>query len=221
MMLRFTLLIATVVAATHSRADKGEVYLDVSAETEAAWLAHPIASAAPFSPLSSFTLLPRGGLSARLGVTNELHFGLGVEGAAIGNVAARGVTLSGATGDLIAGTYAEMCMPLSAKWRLDVGGDFTGVFELDAGPMLTVWANNALADPTRPDASGLPSRFPIDIADQWNPGAFARISVAFEARFFDVLVVALAPYAGISWAGTPGVHAGIVLRPSFAFSGPT
>lgn len=210
--------------ALPSIADEGEAYVDASLGTDVAWLSNPAvgdAASSPFTDTSSFTILPRGAVALRFGLTNELHLGVGLEGAAIGNVLAKGVSSGAASGDLFAGTYAEMGAPLSATWRLDSGGDFTGLVELTAGPMLTVWAKNALADPTNIDANGLPSRLPIDIADQWNPGAFARVSAAVEARLFDVLVLALAPHAGVSWAGTPGVHAGIILRPSLVFGGPT
>lgn len=214
------LLVATVLLTSGSAiADEGETYVDLALSPELAWLSHPAvhnAVASPFDSTGTFTFLPRLAGSVRYGLTNDLHAGLGFEGAAFGNLAAKGVSVQNTTGDLFSGGYLELGAPLSVGWRFDSGYDFTGLVELQVGPMLTLWSGNALGDPTNLDPNGLPSKLPVDIADTWSAGASARLQAAFEARFFDMLVIAAAPYAGVSWAGTPGVHAGIVLRPSLA-----
>jgi len=201
-------------------ADDGETYVDIGLTSEVAWLSHPAvhpADASPFASSAAVTFLPRLSLGARRGITNELHLGLGLEGALFGNLRATGVELSKTPGDLFAGTYAESALPLTVTWRVDSGSDLTALVELHAGPLLTVWANNALADPNNLDANGLPSRLPLEIADIWSLGGMARVGVAFEARLFDVFVVAIEPNVGASWAGTPGFHVGLNVRPSLAF----
>lgn len=220
-MLRLTLLLAVsfLVAAASARADEGETYVDIAVSPELAWLSHPAvhdAAASPFDATGTFTFLPRLAGCVRYGLTNDLHVGLGFEGAAFGNLAAKGVSVENTTGDLFTGGYLELGAPLSFGWRFDSGYDFTGLLELQLGPMLTLWSGNALGDPTNLDPNGLPSKLPVDIADTWSPGASARLQAAFEARLFDIFVIAAAPYAGVSWAATPGVHAGIVIRPSLA-----
>lgn len=207
------------LAAPSSRADEGEVFIAVHLSPEAAWLLHPEVHeplASPLSPTGSFTFLPRAGAAVSYGLFNQLSLGAGVDGAAIPNLKATGVVLAGTSGDLLTGTYAELTVPLSLTWRFDSGYDVSGSASLAAGPLVSVWSGNALGDPKRPDASGLPSRLPLDIADTWSVGAVLRGSVALEARFFDVFVIALEPFAALSFSGTLGVHAGLAVRPSVA-----
>jgi len=216
----FFLALACACAASAARADEGELYVDIVIAPEIAWLAHPAvhaADASPFDPSGTFTFLPRAGAGARYGLTNDFHIGIGVEGAGSTNLVARGVQIENTTGDLFSGGYLELAAPLLFTWRIDSGYDVTALVELQAGPMVTLWSGNALADPTNLDGNGLPSKLPVDIADTWSFGGTARLQAAFEARFLDLFVVAVAPYVGVSWAGTPGVHAGLLLRPSLAF----
>lgn len=200
-----------------AHADEGETYVDFLVSSDLAWLAHPVAGGSPFDPTGTFTFLPRVGGSIRHGVTNELHVGVGADTAAFGNLVARGVGVQNATGDLFTGGYLELCAPVSVSWRFDSGYDITGLVDLQAGPMLTLWSGSALADPTDLDEKGLPARFPVDIPDTWHLGGVVRAQALFEIRLWDVFVFAAGPSLGISWADTAGVHLGLTLRPSAAF----
>lgn len=211
-------LVCAVVVAHDAHADRGEVSLDLTAAGDAAVLLHPAvhdALQSPATPTATFAMLPRLGVGARYALSDELRVGMAVDVAAAPNLKASQVSVKNTTGDLFTGTYAEASLPLSLGWRLDTGHDFSGALELSAGPLVTLWSGSALADPTRLDANGLPSAFPVAIDDAWDIGGIARASAAFEVRLFDMLVVAIAPSVGVSWAGTVGARAGIAVTPSY------
>lgn len=217
-MLRLTPLLL-LLCSEAVNADRGEVLVDAIIAPEVAWLAHPAVhegASSPFDPTGTFTLLPRVGLGARYGLANDVHVGVGLDGAAFSNLVASGVAFENITGDLFTGGYFEAAAPFLVGWRFDSGSDLSGVLELQGGPLLTFWSASALADPTDLDAAGLPARFPVDIPDTWHLGGTVRAQALFEVRLWDVFIFAVGPSLGISWADTVGVHAGLVLRPSAA-----
>lgn len=212
-------LLVLLLAAPPAAADEGELYLDLVLQPEVAWVVHPLSGAtSPFEAAGTFTVAPRVGGLVRYGLFNQLAVGVGADVGVTPGLRAADVTLEGTKGDLFTATRVDVAVPFDVSWRLDSGFDISSVVDLQVGPMVAVWSGNALADPTNLDASGLPSRLPVDIADQWNVGAFARASTAFEWRLLDMIVLAAAPSLGASWAGTWSVHAGLVLRPALVFS---
>ena len=218
---------AMLMASTSSFADRGEWYIDANMQTGFVWLTHPSlleeAKASPTKPdgalPSTFGLAPGGGLSLRYGVTNELHVGGGLIASGAWSLKTPKVTLGGATGDLYAGTYLEIATPVSAGWRFDTGYPFSGLVELQVGPVVAYTGQTALADPERLDEAGLPMVLPLEIPDVWSFGAMGRAQVLFEARLADGFVLALAPYAGVAFTDGVSVQAGLVLRPAWVTGG--
>lgn len=225
MLVRHALLgVLLLLAALPGRAEEGEVYLDLSVTPEFAWVSHPDAGVGafdmPFQPTSTLAITPRTAFLARYGVTNSLHLGVGLEAAPATGMQSKGVKFENTTGDIYSTFYFEAAAPVSIGWRFLSGESLTGVGELQLGPMLAFWGGSIPNDPTLPDENGLPSKLPFDIEDQWVPGGFVRVQTLFEARIWDWFVFAVGPEAGVSWAGTLGVHAGLVLRPSLVFGTP-
>lgn len=210
-------IIFALVASTTVSADEGDFYVDAAITPRVSWLDHPEVKASPFSPQSAFGLTPSLSLSARYGVTNALHLGLGIETAGSTGLAARGVVRGGSTGDILTATYFELAAPASVGWRFDSLSNLTAALELDAGPLLVLWGANAFADPTDLDENGLPRTFPGTISDSWHLGGRVSARALLEARLWDVVVLAIGPTVSVSWADTVAVSAGLVLRPSFVF----
>lgn len=207
-----------LLSAGVARADAGDVYLDLAVTPEAAWVSHPLAGVGPFdlpfAPSSTLAITPRTTFSVRYGLTDTLHIGAGLEAAPATGIVSRGVKFENTSGDLFSTLYVELALPLSLGWRFNSGENLTGVAELQLAPLVAVWGGSVLADPTLLDENGLPATLPADIQDQWVPGALVKGQLLFEARIWDWLVIAVGPEAGISWAGTLAVHAGLVLRSS-------
>ena len=208
-------------------ADRGEWYIEGTLQPGFAWLTHPslLAEArssgddAKSPPPSTSGFAPGGGVSLRYGVTNELHVGAGLLGSGAWSLRTPNVMLGSASGDLYAGTYLELAAPLSASWRFDTGYSFSGLVELQAGPVVAYTGQSALADPNRLDEAGLPMTLPLEIPDVWSLGAMGRAQVLFEARLADGFVLALGPYVGVAFTDGVSVQAGLVLRPAWVTGG--
>ena len=211
------LALLVVLASTTAAADEGELYLGAGASLEAAWLRHPLAKDDDPIELSAspVTMLPRLVTSARYGITNELHLGLGFDAALSANVVTNGVEGAGTRGQVVTGTYFELAAPLTTAWRIDSGYDVTGAVDLEAGPMLALWSTSALVDPGRLDGKGRPVRLPFDVDDQLQVGALIRMAAMVEWRVFNNLALRAGPAVTVSWTGTPAVHAALVIEPTF------
>ena len=211
------LALVVVLASTTAAADEGELYLGAGASLEAAWLRHPLAKDDNPMQLSASpsTMLPRLVTSARYGITNELHLGLGFDAALSANVVTNGVEGAGTRGQVVTGTYFELAAPLTTAWRIDSGYDVTGAVDLEAGPVLALWSTSALVDPLRLDEKGRPVRLPFDVDDQLEVGALIRIAAVVEWRVWNNLALRAGPAVTLSWAGTPGFHAALVIEPTF------
>ncbi|MCC7070403.1 MAG: hypothetical protein IT383_03715 [Deltaproteobacteria bacterium] len=206
-----------VLASTTAAADAGELYLGAGGSLEAAWLRHPLAKDDNSIELSAnpVTMLPRLVTSARYGITNELHLGLGLEAAPGANVVTSDVKGAGTSGQIVTGSYLELAAPLATTWRFDSGYDVTGAVDLEAGPVLALWSTSALVDPLRLDEKGRPVRLPFDVDDQVQVGALIRMAAMVEWRVFNNLALRAGPAVTVSWAGTPAVHAALVIEPTF------
>ncbi|MDP2341505.1 MAG: hypothetical protein Q8O67_11125 [Deltaproteobacteria bacterium] len=184
----------------------------------AEWVSHPLSgvgtAALPFAPPSTLGLTARTTLQARYGLTNSLHLALGLEAAPSTGIVSKGVKFENTSGDLFSSVYAEIALPVGVGWRFDSGENVTAVGELQVAPLVAFWGGSALADPNLLDSNGLPSKLPVEIDDLWVPGVQVSARVLVEARIWDWLVLSVGPQAGLSWAGTLGVHAGLVVRPS-------
>ena len=201
-----------------TRADEGEVYVEAFAQPEVAWLSHPLSGEQlPFGQSSSLTFLPRLGVSARYGISNSAHVGIGLDGSAFGLLTARNVEFQNVVGDILTGARLDFALPLSVGWRFDSGFDITGIIEAQAGPYLAGWTRNKLVDPRILGPNGLPVELPAEIGDQWRLGALVRLQALFEARLFDLLAVGVGPTVSASWAGAWALQVGLVVRPSFVF----
>lgn len=210
------LALLVVLASTTAAADEGELYLGAGASLEAAWLRHPLGKDDNPIELSAnpVTMLPRLVTSARYGITNELHLGLGLEAALSANVVTNGVEGAGTRGQVVTGTYLELAAPLATTWRIDSGYDVTGAVDLEAGPMLALWSTGALVDPGRLDGKGRPVRLPFDVDDELQFGGFLRIAATVEWRVFNSLALRTGPAVTVSWAGTPSLHAALIIEPT-------
>lgn len=210
-------LIVALVAASPALADEGEVYLGADVGVEAVALRHPVAQGAEWTPLGlPNALLARAGVVARLGVTNELHPGVGLEFAAANNVMNTDVVLGGAPARVVTGTYLEIGAPLGVGWRIDTGYDVSGVLGVDLVPHVAWWAMNAATEPARPGDVG-PSRvLPIEVADAVRFGGSVRLRAAVELRVLEVLAIQLVPHVGVSSDGAPTWRAGIALQATWA-----
>lgn len=226
-MKRFTKAPATVVVllpalfASSANADDGELLLDVSVAPEFVFSTHPLvgdgedgALVSPFSPQSTGFAAGRAGAAFRYGIGNSLHLGLGADAAFSAGLVSKDVAVDGFEGELLTGTWLSLAAPLMVDWRFDSGEDASAVLEVSAAPLAVLWAGAALADPNNKDANGLPSRLPPVIADRWSLGGRVEARALFEARLFDVLLLAAGPEVGVAWAETVSVSAGVVLRPS-------
>lgn len=218
MVLLRTLVVVVVVvlAGGAARADEGEVAIAPYVQPELAWVSHPLTKqVAPFDASSSVTLLPRLGVGGRYGVSNAFTVGVGVDGSAMAGLVAKGVTIENTVGDVATGTRVDLMLPISLAWRLETGSELSGVVEVSAGPQLVGWLANKALNPDLPGENGLPTELPIVVEDAWLPGAFGRVAVLFNGRFFNWLVVDAGAVATVGYAETASVHLGLLLRPSF------
>lgn len=210
--------LALLLASTPILADEGELAVGVSAALEAAWLRHPLAGAeVTIDGRTAFALIPRVGTALRFGITNELQLGGALDVAGIPNVITNEIGVGGAVGQLVTGVYAELSAPVGVFWRIDSGFDASAVLGLEAGPILTLWSSNALADPTKLDSAGRPARLPVNVGDDVNAGIIVRASTAADVRFGDI-VLRVVPYAAVAWAATPSARIGVVIEPSLLLS---
>jgi hypothetical protein len=212
--MRAAVIAAALAVAPCALADEGELFLSASAEVEAAWLRHPLASPfLGFDDQTAFTFLPRLTVGARFGVSNELHLGIGIGGAGVPNIVTNDVALRGVRGQLVTGGFFEGTLPLSLSWRFDSGCDVSGVVRFDVMPSLSLWTANALADSRKLDATGRPARLPFDVPDALGVGASAQLSFGLEWRVFEHVVLGAAPFVGVGWTGSPEVSVGIRVEP--------
>ena len=58
-------------------------------------------------------------------------------------------------------------------------------------------------------------RLPFDVDDQLEVGALIRIAAVVEWRVWNNLALRAGPAVTLSWAGTPGFHAALVIEPTF------
>ena len=204
------------LVSSSALADEGELHIDATAEIEAAWLRHPRAMASlSFDTSTAFAVIPRISVGARAGLTNELHIGAAIALGGTPNVVTNGVTLGGVDGQLVSGSYLAATTQLSLSWRFDSGYDVSTVARIDVGPSLALWTGNALVDPRRLDADGRPALLPFEVKNSLQPGAFVATSLAVDWRFVDAFAIGVRPYAVFAWTGSPEIHAGIALTPSF------
>ena len=135
-------------------ADEGEVYLELPMSFGVGSVSNPRAgSTMVFDELSSLPLSPSLGLQARYGLTNTWHVGVGFVGSFAPNVLARSVSYEGYVGDLYAHQML-LQLPVTASYRLDLGYDYTGVFEASISPTLALWDHNRAGVPGRSRRQG-------------------------------------------------------------------
>jgi hypothetical protein len=216
-----SLVSVSLLSVTRGRADEGEVSLAVSLVPEVAWLSHPLTKKqVPFDATSALVFLPRAGLGLRYGLTDTWTVGVGLDGSFGYDVVSKGLVFGGTPGELATGTRLDLMVPLSASWRLDTGTDVSATVEVAAGPCGVAWLANKALNPTVLGTGGLPTELPVTIADSWNVGAFTRVSLLFDARPLNWLVLDVGVSATASWAGTGALELGLVVRPSFVLPEP-
>ncbi|MCC7075065.1 MAG: hypothetical protein IT383_27380 [Deltaproteobacteria bacterium] len=218
--MRAVAIVVLLTSGTAS-ADEGEGYVGAGVVLDAAWLRHPRKNRATLPDAGTpIAFLPHLNTSVHYGLSNELHAGLGIEGAAAQNVVTNDVAIGGTSATLITGAYLEVAAPLTVSWRFDTGQDATGVAAFDAAPMLTLWSASALADPTKVDTSGHPARLPVQVRDALDPGIVVRLRAVLQVRLLQTLALTLGPTVAFAWAGTPSLRLGVALEPSL-ISSPT
>lgn len=215
--MRALALVIAFLASALTHADEGEVYVGADVGLGAAWLRHPLAPASLFvDEHTGLATAAEGRVLLRYGLTNELHLGAALDAGASTNIVTHGVSLAGASGDLVTGAYVDVATPFAVGWRYDSGLDVAGVAEVEAGPLLVLWSATAFADPTRPDGRGRPTRFPVPIDDVAELGFVARVRLGVELRFLGGITVSTGLEGGASYAGSPAFFAGAFVRPSLA-----
>lgn len=218
-MRRLGLALALLIASP-ALADEEEVAFDAAVAVEGALLTNPYEGPLSLKPL--FAGRPRVTLGARYGLTNSLYAGVHLTGTGSFTASAAphilvtpDVTVDGFTGELHS-TQATAGLLATAGYRLDLGWNYTGFVELQAGPAATVWYHWHLAIPrTNPFEDVLvllgPDRIPLTIL----PGAMVRLQGGFEARILDNFLVVVMPYVGGGWVGGVDVSAGVAVRASW------
>lgn len=191
-------------------ADEGEAGLALAAGIEGATLRHPWGSAPAHGEA---TLAPVLSVSAggRQGLSNWLDGGLSLEMAFAINVTTPSVSVKGANGTLITGMVFEARLPLAVEGHLDLGLPVSVGLGIEAGPVIAYWRGNALVDPSRMDRAGLPTRLPVEVADELAAGAFVRLRLSLPVRPFDELAFDVKPYLSVSWTAAPAIAAGVAI----------
>jgi hypothetical protein len=214
-MVRLVLSLSVLAFSAPVLADEGETSVDLRLSPEVSFLVHPSVGKATTLPFDgAFALKPRLGASVRHGITNWLSLGVGLDGAGTLGLTTKEVVVSDTKGDLLTAAYGELALPLSLGFRFDSGYDLSGGAELELGPMLAYWGGSALVDPNDLNDEGLPAPFPVDIQTGFHPGLFARLTLLFQARLFDIFLFDIGPSCTLSWATMPSISFGLLLRPS-------
>ena len=204
-----------------AQADEGEIIFDMPLAFEVANTSHPATSVDLFSPASTTIIKPRFGLGLRYGLTPSLYAGLGAHMAGSTAIRTAELTIDNSTGDLLTAQYVELSTPVLIGYRSDSGGSTLFAAELELAPVATYWGVQDLVDFADLDAAGLPAALEKTAANTWLLAGIARLTILFDVRLFDVFVIAAGPNVALSMntLGQPAVHAGLTIRPSFAWGG--
>ena len=222
--MRAALLTLLLLCSSSAFADDDELALDASVGLEAAVLTNPYEGPLSLKPI--FAARPRVALAARYGWTNSIYTGVRVDGTVALSpstsphlLTTPAVSIETFNGDLVS-TAGSAALLATAGYRLDLGWNYTAIFEVQAGPALAVWYHHHLAVPGSFDAAGKPIVYlgPGTIPLTVLPGGLVRLQAAFEARLFEHLLLVVMPYVSAGWIGGVDVAGGISARVSWMFS---